>query len=185
MSNPNPRVTLIEVTLIHKITLIPCLPKKSNLKTKMKSKQIQKDFHEIDNQKVLKKLNSSQNGLLKTNALKLLETIGRNKLPENQKTSLLKLVIDQFKDQLVIILLLAATVSFILASIEGDPEGFVEPIVILLILIANAVVGVVQEQGAEESIQALKKYSPDNCVCIREGNAEVIDATELVPGILD
>ncbi|RHZ79440.1 hypothetical protein Glove_146g28 [Diversispora epigaea] len=110
---------------------------------------------------------------------------GRNELPQKESTSLLELVLEQFKDQLVIILLISAAISFILAFLEESEEqgtAFVEPIVIMLILIANAVVGVVQESNAEKAIEALKEYSPDEAKALRDGHLDKIHSEELVPG---
>lgn len=127
-------------------------------------------------------------------------------LPEEPATSMFKLILAQFEDQLVLILLGSAVVSFVLACFEDHSEAggwataFVEPLVILLILIANAAVGVIQESNAERAIdvspplyqsfhqitndcpQALKEYSPDEATVIRSGRSYKIHSSELVPG---
>lgn len=128
-----------------------------------------------------------QRGLTSDQASKHAELYGKNVLPEDPATPLWELILEQFKDQLVLILLASAVVSFVLAlleSSEGSSIGgaFVEPLVILLILVANATVGVVQESSAEKAIDALKEYSPDEAKVIRSSQLARIHASELVPG---
>ncbi|KAJ8611762.1 hypothetical protein MRB53_037769 [Persea americana] len=109
---------------------------------------------------------------------------GRNAIPEDPPTPLWQLVLEQFKDQLVLILLGSAAISFVLALFEEE-EGwtaFVDPAVILTILILNAVVGVSQESSAEKAIAALQEYSANTAKVIRNGRIQQIKAEELVPG---
>ncbi|CCA77785.1 related to endoplasmic reticulum calcium transporter [Serendipita indica DSM 11827] len=114
------------------------------------------------------------------------EIYGRNELPDDPPTPLWELILEQFKDQLVLILLASAVISFVLALLEENDgsiwTAFVEPSVILLILIANATVGVIQETKAEKAIDALKEYSPSEAKVLRSGFFTKLDATELVPG---
>ncbi|BGP13640.1 hypothetical protein JCM10213_007817 [Rhodosporidiobolus nylandii] len=110
---------------------------------------------------------------------------GKNLLPEEPSPPLWRLILDQFQDQLVLILLASAGVSLVLAFLEeGDDKAtaYVEPAVILAILIANAWVGVVQETNAEKAIEALMEYSPDEAKVIRSGSTLKVHAVDLVPG---
>uniref|UniRef100_A0A672L4P1 Calcium-transporting ATPase n=1 Tax=Sinocyclocheilus grahami TaxID=75366 RepID=A0A672L4P1_SINGR len=115
------------------------------------------------------------------------ERYGPNELPAEEGKSLWDLVVEQFEDLLVRILLLAACVSFVLALFEEGEESttaFVEPIVILLILVANAVIGVWQERNAENAIEALKEYEPEMGKVYRMNRTAVqmIKARDIVPG---
>ncbi|KAJ3342225.1 hypothetical protein HDU93_003017 [Gonapodya sp. JEL0774] len=141
-----------------------------------KSAQEVLDFYKVDVHK----------GIDDQRAKAELRKHGRNELPEDPPTPIWELILEQFKDQLVLILLGAAIVSFVLAALEADPDeqktAYVEPVVILLILVANATVGVINESRAEEAIKALKEYSPDKATVIRDARSTTIDSAEIVPG---
>uniref|UniRef100_A0AAY4BH64 Calcium-transporting ATPase n=1 Tax=Denticeps clupeoides TaxID=299321 RepID=A0AAY4BH64_9TELE len=126
-------------------------------------------------------------GLSPDQVKKNLAKFGYNELPAEEGKTIWELVVEQFEDLLVRILLLAACISFVLAWFEEGEEtvtAFVEPFVILLILIANAVVGVWQERNAESAIEALKEYEPEMGKVYRSDRKSVqrIKAREIVPG---
>lgn len=114
---------------------------------------------------------------------------GYNELEKHEGQSIWSLILDQFNDTLVRILLVAAVVSFVLAWYDGEEGGemeitaFVEPLVIFLILIVNAFVGVWQESNAEKALEALKEIQSEQATVIRDGvKIPNLPAKELVPG---
>ncbi|MDI9479571.1 MAG: calcium-translocating P-type ATPase, PMCA-type [Bacillota bacterium] len=119
-------------------------------------------------------------GLSSAEVTRRLAEHGANKLQEKKKKSNIQRFAEQFKDVMIIILLIAAGISFVVAWYEG--EGFFEPILILLIVVLNAVIGVVQEGKAEKALDALKDLSAPHARVIREGREMIIDAYQLVPG---
>uniref|UniRef100_A0A8D1AY22 P-type Ca(2+) transporter n=2 Tax=Sus scrofa TaxID=9823 RepID=A0A8D1AY22_PIG len=130
---------------------------------------------------------TAEGGLSPAQVTRARERYGPNELPTEEGKSLWELVLEQFEDLLVRILLLAALVSFVLACFEEGEEtttAFVEPLVIVLILVANAVVGVWQERNAENAIEALKEYEPEMGKVIRSDRKGVqrIRARDIVPG---
>eukprot|EP00208_Stichococcus_sp_RCC1054_P004292 CAMPEP_0206141516 /NCGR_PEP_ID=MMETSP1473-20131121/13205_1 /ASSEMBLY_ACC=CAM_ASM_001109 /TAXON_ID=1461547 /ORGANISM="Stichococcus sp, Strain RCC1054" /LENGTH=1055 /DNA_ID=CAMNT_0053536117 /DNA_START=143 /DNA_END=3310 /DNA_ORIENTATION=+ len=112
------------------------------------------------------------------------ERYGPNALPAEDGTPFWKLVLKQFDDYLVKILIVAAVVDLIIALANGErgAGAFVEPGIIVLILLANAAVGVITETNAEKAIEELKAYEADNATVLREGRLAVLPAAQLVPG---
>jgi len=143
-------------------------------------------YHSLTIKDALKKLDTDdKRGLSSGEAEKRLAQYGHNELPAKPPTPFWKLVLEQFDDQLVKILLAAAVTSFLLAIFEEGEhqlQAFTEPAVIMTILILNAIVGVVQESNAEAAIEALKEYQSENATVTRDGNISVIPAKNLVPG---
>ena len=139
-------------------------------------------FHDKDAKSVLELLNTDKNGLKTAQVKELQEKFGENKLKEKKKKNTFQRFLEQFKDVMILILIAAAIISFVVACIEGDPQEFFEPILILAIVIINAIMGVMQESKAEKSLDALKSLSAPHARVIRDGVESVIDAKELVPG---
>ena len=140
-------------------------------------------FHNESVETTLHQLSSdSVNGLSSSKAEELLKKHGENRLREKKKKSTLSRFIDQFKDVMILILLVAAGISFAIACIEGNPKEFFEPFLILLIVFLNAIMGVMQESKAEKALDALKNMSAPHARVLRGGVESVIDAVNLVPG---
>ena len=139
--------------------------------------------HNTSRDEVLKSLSTDGiKGLSSEQVGSLRSEFGENKLSEKKKKSTFARFMDQFKDVMIIILIIAAIISFVVACVEKNPKEFFEPALIILIVILNAVMGVVQESKAEKALDALKGMSAPHARVIRNGEEKVIDAAELVPG---
>jgi Ca2+-transporting ATPase len=135
-------------------------------------------FYTQGKDETLDELQSSREGLSTAEAQKRLDEYGHNELEESQKRSLLAKFLDQFKDLMIIILLVAAALSVVT---EGS-EGLTDALIILAVVILNAAFGVYQEGQAEAAIEALKDMSSQIARVRRNGHIVEIDSRELVPG---
>ena len=121
-----------------------------------------------------------QNGLKESEIEEIRKNYGFNELKAAKKKSLIVKFLEQFKDFMIIILIIAAIVSGAISIAEG--EAITDSIIILVVVIANAIIGVAQEAKAEKSLEALQKLSGHEAKVIRDGNTKVIPSRELVPG---
>lgn len=128
---------------------------------------------------VLKEVQSSPSGLSSQEAASRLEKYGANTLQEGKKKSLLEKFVDQFKDFMILVLLVAAVVSMFAHQGEPDPT---DAIIILAVVLLNAVLGVFQESKAEEAIEALKKMASPVASVLRDGHVEHIKGEDIVVG---
>ena len=108
------------------------------------------------------------------------EKYGLNELQSGKKKSLIIKFLEQFKDFMIIVLIIAAIVSGVIGIINDD--GITDSIIILIVVILNAIIGVAQESKAEKSLEALKKLSGHEAKVIREGKMQIIPSKELVKG---
>ena len=110
-----------------------------------------------------------------------METYGENKLKEKKKESLFVKFIKEFNDFMIIALIVAAIISAVVSKLNGEAD-YVDSIIIIAIVIFNAIMGLVQEEKAEKSLEALKKMSAPSAKVIRDGRVQEIDALQVVPG---
>ena len=130
---------------------------------------------------VFNELNTRQGGLTEDEANKRLEKYGANNLKEKKKESLFIKFIKQFNDFMIIVLIIAAIISAIVAKTNGSGD-YIDSIIIIAIVIFNAIMGLIQEEKAEKSLEALKKMSAPNAKVRRNGKIQEIEASQVVPG---
>lgn len=126
---------------------------------------------------------SAQNGLPTREARNRLKEFGKNELEPPKRKSLLRRFLAQFSDFMVIVLLIAAGISFVTSCLQKD-QDYIDAIIILAIVVINAITGLVQESRAEKAIEALKKMSSPHARVIRDGIERNLAAAEIVPGDL-
>lgn len=135
-------------------------------------------YYSMDINKVFEQIESKPTGLQQDAIQNRLEQYGLNEINKKERQSLWQKFINQFKDAMIIILLLAAILSI---ALEGA-SGFWDAVVILAVVLINAILGVVQENKAEEAIESLKKLSAPHAMVIRNGQDQEVGAAQLVPG---
>ena len=132
-------------------------------------------------EEVLQTLNAGADGLTSGEALKRQEECGKNKLEEAKRGSIIKRFLLQLADPMILILIAAAVISAVTATIDGG-EGYADVIIILVVVLINAILGVVQESKAEAAIEALQKMSAATSKVLRDGRISVVKSEDLVPG---
>lgn len=130
---------------------------------------------------VLKEFGATEDGLSSTEANERLLKNGKNKLKEEEKQTILQRFFTQLKDPMLVILLMAAFVSAVTGMLSGESE-WAEVIIILVVVLLNAILGVIQESKAEEAILALQTMTAATCKVLRDGKMKVIHAEDVVVG---
>ena len=139
-------------------------------------------WHTLSKKEVEKKEKTNlNNGLTTVQVEERRQKYGLNQLEEQRKKPIIIRFLEQFKDFMIIILLIASVISAIVAKIEGSNDYF-DSIIIIAIVVFNAIMGLVQETKAEKSLEALKKMSAPTCKVRRDGKVVTVKGEELVPG---
>ncbi len=142
---------------------------------------MEKNWYNKSKEEICKEFNVNQeSGLSNEQVLKYREKYGSNELQAQKKKSLFVKFLEQFKDFMIIVLIIAAIVSGVVGYIE---EGKItDSIIILVVVIVNAIIGVAQEAKAEKSLEALQKLSSHSAKVLRNGTLTVVPSKDLVPG---
>lgn len=141
-----------------------------------KKQQTHANFYAQTETEVVQALGTSTEGLTTSEVEKRLATYGANELEEGKKKSLAQKFFEQFKDLMILVLLVAAVISAVVS------HEIVDAAIILAVVIINAVMGIIQESKAEEAIEALRDMSTPDANVLRDGHAKKVKSTELVPG---
>lgn len=140
-----------------------------------------KGFHSYTKTQILSEFQTTERGLTTNEANNRLAQNGRNALPKAKKKSAFAKIMAQFKDPMIIVLIIASIASFVISLVEKTND-YVDAIVIVGIVIFNAVIGYLQEQKAEDALENLKKLSQKTTKVLRDGKRVVIPVEEVVIG---
>ncbi len=139
-------------------------------------------WHTKETRQILKELKTnSRTGLTEEEAKNRLEAQGKNELKEKKKESIFVKFIKQFNDFMIITLICAAIISAIVSKATGDGD-YIDSIIIIAIVIFNAIMGLVQEEKAEKSLEALKKLSAPKAMVVRNGKIKSLPSSDVVVG---
>ena len=139
------------------------------------------DYYKSSAEESLRELQIGPTGLTSQQAHARQEKYGINKLKEAEKPGFLKRFFLQLKDPMLLILLAAAAVSALTGMLSGESE-WAETIIILVVVLLNALLGVIQEQKAEAAIEALQSMTAATCKVLRDGKPVILPSVDLVPG---
>ena len=137
-------------------------------------------YYDEEVDKVLASLETNENGLSTQEAEARLNRYGLNKLKETNKKSKLSKFLDQFKDMMIVVLLIAAVFSGISSYLNG--EAYTDTIVIIAVVLLNAIMGFAQELKADSAVESLRKMTTPNAKVIRNGQVTICSSEKIVPG---
>ena len=140
------------------------------------------NWHSKSKEELYSSLETEEEGLQSSEAEKRLNENGENRIESDDSTSPLRILISQFQDNLIYLLMAAGVLSIVVGFLPGHEPNYTETGIIFLILFANGIFGFIQDYRAEKSIEALKKMSTPKATVKRDGEKKEIDSTEIVPG---
>lgn len=138
------------------------------------------DYYNKSIDELYKELNSNKDGLTSQEAEKRISIYGKNILEEKKKKSKFIKFLEQFNDMMIIILIIVAIIMTLYGLFYS--HEYTDPIVIGVVVLLNAIMGFIQEQKAEVTLEGLKKYTNSTCKVKRDGEIIVVDSSLLVPG---
>lgn len=138
------------------------------------------NFYEKNLKEIYKELSSSEKGLSTDEANSRQEKYGKNEIVEAKSKSAFKVFLNQFNDMMIIILIVVAIIMGIYGLIYS--HDYTDCIVIAVVVLLNAIMGFIQEEKAEVTLEGLKKYATSSCKTLRDGHIVIIDSKDLVPG---